>query len=221
MKKSVLLAALLAAFALTACGQKEEAAAPAEAPAAAAPAATEAPAAAPAATEAPAPAATEAPAAALLLNQQNSNALRQGRYTCGDQQKTALGRFFFRLCISISGHGQRGFVAHLLERKAGANFLNPRNRGQLVQYEPFERGHIGNGHADQVIAVTGHEVALHHLVVFCDAALKIRQCRLRLLLQTDGDKYVQTQPQGLRVCQSDVLAYDPLFFEGSHPHQTR
>ncbi len=49
MKKSVLLAALLAAFALTACGQKEEAAAPAEAPAAAAPAATEAPAAAPAA----------------------------------------------------------------------------------------------------------------------------------------------------------------------------
>jgi len=54
MKKSVLLAALLAAFALTACGQKEEAAAPAEAPAAAAPAAT----------EAPAPAATEAPAAA-------------------------------------------------------------------------------------------------------------------------------------------------------------
>ncbi len=54
MKKSVLLAALLAAFALTACGQKEEAAAPA---------ATEAPAAAPAATEAPAPAATEAPAA--------------------------------------------------------------------------------------------------------------------------------------------------------------
>ncbi len=52
MKKSVLLAALLAAFALTACGQKEEAAAPAEAPAAA-----------PAATEAPAPAATEAPAA--------------------------------------------------------------------------------------------------------------------------------------------------------------
>ena len=64
----------------------------------------------------------------LLLNQQNSNALRQGCYTCGDQQKTALGRFFFRLCISISGHGQRGFVAYLLERKAGANFLNPRNR---------------------------------------------------------------------------------------------
>lgn len=58
MKKSVLLAALLAAFALTACGQKEEAVAPAEAPAA-----TEAPAAAPAATEAPAPAATQAPAA--------------------------------------------------------------------------------------------------------------------------------------------------------------
>ncbi len=53
MKKSVLLAALLAAFALTACGQKEEAAAPAEAPAAAAPAGAPA-AAAPAATEAPA-----------------------------------------------------------------------------------------------------------------------------------------------------------------------
>ena len=62
MKKSVLLAALLAAFALTACGQKEEAAAPAEAPAAAAPAATEAPAAAPAATEAPAAAPAAEPA---------------------------------------------------------------------------------------------------------------------------------------------------------------
>ena len=53
MKKSVLLAALLAAFALTACGQKEEAAAPA---------ATEAPAAAPAATEAPAAAPAAEPA---------------------------------------------------------------------------------------------------------------------------------------------------------------
>jgi len=63
MKKSILLASLLAAFALTACGKKEEAAAPVEAPAAAAPApATEAPAAAPApATEAPA--AAPAPAA--------------------------------------------------------------------------------------------------------------------------------------------------------------
>ncbi len=59
MKKSVLLAALLAAFALTACGQKEEAAAPAEAPAAAAPA--EAPAAA-APAEAPAAAAPAEPA---------------------------------------------------------------------------------------------------------------------------------------------------------------
>ena len=55
MKKSVLLAALLAAFALTACGKKEEAAAPVEAPAAAAPApATEAPAAAPAPAAEPA-----------------------------------------------------------------------------------------------------------------------------------------------------------------------
>jgi predicted small lipoprotein YifL len=64
MKKSVLLAALLAAFALTACGKKEEAAAPVEAPAAAAPApATEAPAAAPApATEAPAAAPAAEPA---------------------------------------------------------------------------------------------------------------------------------------------------------------
>jgi predicted small lipoprotein YifL len=59
MKKTVILAAVIAAFALTACGKKEEAAAPVEAPAAAVPAteatATEAP-----ATEAPA---TEAPAA--------------------------------------------------------------------------------------------------------------------------------------------------------------
>lgn len=50
MKLSALFAALLAALALTACGKKEEAPAPAEAPAAEAPAApAEAPAEAPAA----------------------------------------------------------------------------------------------------------------------------------------------------------------------------
>ena len=44
MKKTVILAAVIAAFALTACGNKEEAAAPVEAPATEAPA-TDAPAA--------------------------------------------------------------------------------------------------------------------------------------------------------------------------------
>jgi predicted small lipoprotein YifL len=60
MKKTVILAAVIAAFALTACGNKEEAAAPVEAPAAAAVPATEATATEAPATEAPA---TEAPAA--------------------------------------------------------------------------------------------------------------------------------------------------------------
>jgi hypothetical protein len=67
MKKSVLLAALIAAFALAACGKKEEAAMPVEAPAAVAPAtaAETAPAAAPAeAAPATAEAAPAAPAAA-------------------------------------------------------------------------------------------------------------------------------------------------------------
>ena len=41
----------------------------------------------------------------LLLNLQNSNALRQGRYTCGDQQKTALGRFFFVCASQFLGMG--------------------------------------------------------------------------------------------------------------------
>ena len=59
MKKTVILAAVIAAFALIACGNKEEAAAPVEAPAAAAVPATEAPATEAPATEAPA---TEAPA---------------------------------------------------------------------------------------------------------------------------------------------------------------
>ena len=54
MKKTVILAAVIAAFALTACGNKEEAAAPVEAPAAAAVPATEAP-----ATDAPAAPAAE------------------------------------------------------------------------------------------------------------------------------------------------------------------
>ena len=59
MKYSVLLAALLA-VSMTACGQKEEAAAPAEAPAAEAPAMEAAPAEAPAMDAAPAEAAPEA-----------------------------------------------------------------------------------------------------------------------------------------------------------------
>lgn len=46
MKKFVLLSALIAVFALTACGQKEEAAMPVEAPVVEAPVVVEAPAAA-------------------------------------------------------------------------------------------------------------------------------------------------------------------------------
>jgi hypothetical protein len=41
----------------------------------------------------------------LLLNQQNSNALRQGRRNRGDPQKNRPRAVFFRLCISIPGHG--------------------------------------------------------------------------------------------------------------------
>ena len=42
----------------------------------------------------------------LLLNQQNSNALRHGHYTRGDQQKTALGRFFFVCALQFLGMGK-------------------------------------------------------------------------------------------------------------------
>ena len=41
----------------------------------------------------------------LLLNQQNSNALRHGHHTIGDQQKTALGRFFFVCAFQFLGMG--------------------------------------------------------------------------------------------------------------------
>ena len=76
MKKFVLLSALIAVFALTACGQKEEAAMPVEAPVVEAPVVVEAP----AVVETPAAAATETavvPAAVEVVKEAVTEAAKQ------------------------------------------------------------------------------------------------------------------------------------------------
>jgi len=75
MKKFVLLSALIAVFALTACGQKEEAAMPVEAPVVEAPVVE-----APVVVEAPAAAATETavvPAAVEVVKEAVTEAAKQ------------------------------------------------------------------------------------------------------------------------------------------------
>jgi hypothetical protein len=90
----------------------------------------------------------------------------------------------------------------------------------LVQDEALQRRDIRHRHAYQVIAVAGHEVALHHLVVFADATLEFGERGLGLLLQADGDEHRQAQTQRLRIRQGDIARNHTGGLQRLDPRQT-
>ena len=70
---------------------------------------------------------------------------------------------------------QSRFMTNLFQRKTGPYFVDTRNRRELFEKEFFQRSHVGHCHADQVVAVAGHQVTRHHLV---NARTAIAQRRL-------------------------------------------
>ena len=106
-------------------------------------------------------------------------------------------------CRSLA-QWQRGLVAHLLQGEAAADFFHAGYGCELLQNEFFERAHVGNGHPDQVVGVAGHQVALHHLVVLRNAALKLGERGFGLLFEADGNEHIQPQAQRLRLGQRHI-----------------
>ena len=73
------------------------------------------------------------------------------------------------------GQRQGCFVFHLFECKTGTDFFNACNGRELFQDEFFKRGDVRHRHANEVIAVTRHEVALHDFIVIGNAFFKCGQ----------------------------------------------
>ena len=100
--------------------------------------------------------------------------------------------------FSAARQRQRRLVAHLLQRKARADLLDPRDRRELLQDESLQRARCRPRPRGSGSRVAGHQVALHHLVVRGDAALEARPARRVLCsLQADGDEHVQAQAERL------------------------
>ena len=76
----------------------------------------------------------------------------------------------------------------MLQGETRSNFFNASDGRELFQDELLECRDVGDGDTNQIIDVSCHQVTLHHLFMFCNALFKLGQCRLRLLLQTDGDE---------------------------------
>ena len=99
--------------------------------------------------------------------------------------------------------------------------VRPAITRQVLQNKFFERGDIGNGHTDQIIAVSSHQVALHDFIMLADALLEMRQGLLALTFQADTDEHVQPETQRGRVRDRHVAVDDPCGLERPHPRQAR
>src|SRR3954471_15737560 len=83
----------------------------------------------------------------------------------------AASRMSLRSCRLQAVHHsyrQRDRILHLAQRKARLDRSDAVEPRQLVFQERFIRGKIGGDHAQQIVAVAGHQVAFQHLVPFRD-----------------------------------------------------
>src|SRR5450830_322588 len=95
---------------------------------------------------------------------------------------------------SLRTERKRGLIPDLLKCKAGANFLHLLNGRKLLKNEPLKGWHVCNSYTDQIVCFTSHEVALHDFFTHAKAFFKSPQCFTTLLLETDGNEYIQVQP---------------------------
>src|SRR3954468_349166 len=73
--------------------------------------------------------------------------------------------FFSRPAPWRGRHGerQRGLVFNLLQGEARLDVSYAGNGGKKIENEALERRHVRYHHAQQVVGIAGHQVALHHL----------------------------------------------------------
>jgi hypothetical protein len=81
------------------------------------------------------------------------------------------------------GERERGPVLDLLEGEAGLDAGHAGDASQMVHEEALVGGEVGHHHAQEVVGLARHQVALHHLGALADGRLEHLEGALDLLLQ--------------------------------------
>src|SRR6185437_1732705 len=101
-------------------------------------------------------------------------------------------------------HRQRDGVFHLAQRKTGFDRGDAVETRQLILQKRLVGGEVGGDHAQQIIAVAGHQVTFQHLVPFRDRLGKAVEVLFLLPRQFDRDEDADMQPERFLVDGGDV-----------------
>src|SRR5712664_660084 len=115
--------------------------------------------------------------------------------------------------VAITSHRQRDRILHLAEREARLDRGDAVEPGQLVLQERLVGREIGGDDAQQIVAVSRHQVALQNLLPFRDRLLEAVEILLLLPRELDRDEDADMQPQRLLVDGRDVAGDDAALFE--------
>src|ERR1700676_1327848 len=101
-------------------------------------------------------------------------------------------------------HRQRGRIFHLAQRKTRFDRGDAVEPGQLVLQKCFIGRQVGGDHAQQIVAVAGHQVALQHLIPFRNRLGKPVEVFLFLPRQFYRDEDADMEPQRFLVDGRDI-----------------
>jgi hypothetical protein len=103
-------------------------------------------------------------------------------------------------------HRQRGRILDLAQGKARLDRRNAVESRQLVLQESLIGGEIGGDHAQQIVAVSGHQIAFEHFVPFGDRAREAVEVLLLLPSELDRDEDADMETERFLVDGGDVAA---------------
>lgn len=90
----------------------------------------------------------------------------------------------------------------------------------MIDDEALQRLHVRHHDAQQIVGVSGHQIALHHFRAFRDRLLETLQRVFHLLFQTHLNEHVDAQPERLRIQQRDLLFEQAKLFQRTDAVET-
>ena len=108
----------------------------------------------------------------------------------------------------ITSDGKCGSVLYLFEREAGADSGHAGDAGEVIEDEALVGGDIRDDDAEQIIGVTGHQVAFHDLGAFEDGFFEALSA-IGLFFEADLDEDADRQTHRGGFEQGDAAADIP------------
>src|SRR6202040_1151261 len=108
---------------------------------------------------------------------------------------------------------------HLAQRKARLDRGDAVESRQLVFQERLIGRQVGGDDAQQIVAVSGHQIALQHLVPFRDRSRETIEVLLLLPRQFDRDEDADMQPKRFLVDGGDVARDHAALSSSSLPRR--